>query len=55
MPCPLRVFVVAASALLLAFVALAPGADADELRVEGSGGEPSSKVRASRDADSGLP
>jgi hypothetical protein len=35
---------VAASALLLAFVALAPGADADELRVECCDGEKSSEV-----------
>ena len=45
MPCPLRVVVVAASALLLAFVALAPGVDADELRVECCDGETSSEVR----------
>ena len=45
MPCPLRVVVVAASALLLAFVALAPGADVDELRVEGCDGERSSEAR----------
>ena len=47
MPCPLRVVVVAASALLLAFVALAPGTDAGELRVECCDGETSSEVRAS--------
>ena len=45
MPCPLRVVVVAASALLLAFVALAPGTDAGELRVECCDGETSSEVR----------
>ena len=45
MPCPLRVVVVAASALLLAFVALAPGADAGGLRAERCDGERSSEVR----------